>query len=484
MARPPPVPRVALAAALLALSPLLGCPGQKAADCSPTATRANVLATARAWYLFADQVPDFNAFDPADPSLSAQQFLDAIVAAAGAPDAGRGFSYLSTKEASSQFFDEGTSLGYGIGLRFEGTTQLFVTQVFGDAATPPGSPAARAGLARGDELLAIAPTQAGLDDAASQVADLLARNALTAAFSSGVAGTTRWFRVRHAGATAPVDLTATTAIYSLDPLPRAAAPIVLEVPAGQSDTGALKKVGYLHLRTFIGPAAALLRQAFADLKDRKVTDLIVDLRYDGGGRLDVAGLFVDLMSAGRPGPKFGLRHNPFRVAEDFDWPSSAEAGAIAPARVAFILTGSSASASELLPFALAADLGADVAVVGEASYGKPVGQYGFSSPDCPELLYLLSFQLASGGVRAQYFGGLPDAAWAGASCAAGDDLAHTMGDPAEVMTAAALGWIADRSCAGGAIPPTSSAARLARRLASPLEAPEPTLAQRHVPGLF
>jgi C-terminal processing protease CtpA/Prc len=478
-----PVPRAALAAALLALGPLLGCPGAKPADCSPAATKAAVLATARSWYLFAERVPDFAAFDPADPTLSPQQFLDAIVAAAGAPDTGRGFSYLSTKAASSQFFDEGTSLGYGLGLRFVGATQLFVSQVFGDAATPPGSPAAAAGFARGDELLAIAPSQAGLDAPASQVADLLARDALSDAFSSGLAGTTRWFRVRHAGATDPVDLTATTATYSLDPLPRAALPIVLTVPAAGSDTGVEKRVGYLHLRTFVGPAAPLLRQAFAALQAQGVTDLIVDLRYDGGGRLDVAGVFVDLLTAGRTGARFGLRHNALHVADDFDWPSGAEAAAIAPARVAFILTRGSASASELLPFVLAAQMGAQVAVIGEASYGKPAGQYGFSDPDCPELLYLLSFQLASGGVRAEYFGGLPDAAWTGGSCAADDDLTRPQGDPAEGMTGAALGWIADRSCAGGAIPVTGVAARRARVLAAPA-APEPSPAQRHVPGLF
>jgi hypothetical protein len=299
----------------------------------------------------------------------------------------------------------------------------------------------------------------------------------------------RWFRLRKAGAAAPVEVTATIALYLITPVPGAAEPIVLDVPVAESDTGAAKKVGYLALRTFVGPATAALRQAFASFESRGVTDLIIDLRYDGGGQLDVAATFIDLLSAGQQGSKFGLRHNLQRAqAEDFDWPSFTEASALAPARVAFILKQGSASASELLPFALVAVKGADVAVVGEASYGKPAGQYGFPIPGCQDLLYLLSFQLSNQfGVPAEYFDGLPDAAWAGASCTAADDPAHPMGDPLEAMTAAARGWIADRSCAGGPIMPvTGVAARRARTLVDPWAplGPEPTLAQRHVPGLL
>lgn len=477
------------ALAALAASLLAGCPPKsQTADCSPTGVKSNVLATARSWYLFTDQV-DYTPFDPADPTLSPQQFMDAIVAAAHAPDSGRGFSFLTTKAASTQFFDEGTSLGFGVGLHVAGGTQLFVTQVFGDTSVPPGSPAAQAGLARGDEILALAPTQAGLSDAASQMAAILALDAttpgtLSAAFSSSVAGTTRWFRVRHAGAVGPVDLSATTATYSLDPVPRSAAPLLLDVPAAASDTGAPKKVGYLMLRTFIEPAVPLLRQAFASLKANGVTDLIVDLRYDGGGRLDVAGTFIDLMSAGTTGsPKFELVYNAHHLSDGGTWFTAAEANALTPARVAFLMTRGSASASELLPFALSAFKGADVALVGETSFGKPAGQNSFASADCPDVLFLLSFQLTNVATLGEYFGGLPDAAWTGSSCAAADDLAHATGDPQEAMTGAALQWIADKTCAGGPIPLAPAAARRARVVAAPAP-PEPSMAQRHVPGLY
>lgn len=482
-----------LTVGLGAASPLAGCSGSSSGpDCSATTTKTGILGVAESWYLFSDLV-DFAAFDPARADQTPAQLLEAIVDSANAPDRGRGFSYLTTKAASSQLFDEGTSLGFGIGLRFVGTTQLFVTQVFGDAQVPGGSPAAQAGFARGDEILAIAPGVAPFPSATSldaerwQMAAILAADAavpgtLSAGFASGVPGTTRDFRLRKVDGT-EVDVQATTAVYSLDPVPRAAAPVIL-------DAGG-KKVGYLVLRTFINPAVPLLRQAFADFKAKGVTDLIVDLRYNGGGLLDVATVFLDLMGAGHTGDattpgdlQFELLVNTQQAAQRETYRFGAEVSAVAPARVAFIVTEGSASASELMVFALLPYLGSSVAVVGERTFGKPVGQFGFAGPDCPTLLYLLAFQLANRDATAEYFQGLPDVGFLGSSCAAPDDLTHRTSDPAEASTAAALQWIASGTCPGGPIPP--AAATLARRAAVAAfpEPPEPSLAQRHIPGLY
>lgn len=470
---------LALAALLAALA---GCSGGSsgAPACSDRATREDVETVASTWYLFKDQV-DFAAFDPADPSLTPAAFLDAIVNSAGGPDAGRHYSYLSTKAANQQLYDEGTALGFGMGLHQEGAGRLLLTQVFGEAmapGTPLRSPAAQAGFTRGDELLAIAPTQAALDDPSSQVAGLLARGALSAAFSSGVPGTTRWFRVAPRGGGAVVDRQATTAVYSLDPVPPVA---VLTSPGG-------RRAGYVMLRTFINPATPLLRDAFALFKaqDPPVTDLVVDLRYDGGGLLEVGKVLVDLMSAGRTGDvAYGLRHNAARSGQyDVTRTIAAEAGALAPARVAFITGPGTASASELLPFSLVASKGADVAVVGARSLGKPAGQYGFSSPDCPTVYVVLAFQLANAAGRAEYWDGLPDAAWAGASCAADDDLTRPAGDPEEASTRAALAFIDGGQAACTPIAPFAPPARRARVLAGEGAAEEPALVQRLVPNLF
>jgi hypothetical protein len=152
--------------------------------------------------------------------------------------------------------------------------------------------------------------------------------------------------------------------------------------------------------------------------------------------------------------------------------------------VAFIMGHGSASASELLPFALAPYLGADVALIGDRSLGKPAGQNPFPEDGCSTLYVILTFQLANSSGRAGYWDGLPDASWPGSSCQAADDLTHPANDAAEASTAMALQWIDGGQAACTPLPTTPPAARRAAALQAPLAAgPEPSLAQRHIPNL-
>ncbi|HEY6099205.1 MAG TPA: hypothetical protein VIW03_07230, partial [Anaeromyxobacter sp.] len=82
----------------------------------------------------------------------------------------------------------------------------------------------------------------------------------------------------------------------------------------------------------------------------------------------------------------------------------------------------------------------------------------------------------------------PDAgsppAFSGAFCAVEDDLAHDLGEPAEASTAAALEFLDAGACPA----PPAPAAPLGLTAARPPDvyplAAEPSLAQRHVNGLF
>jgi carboxyl-terminal processing protease len=87
-----------------------------------------------------------------------------------------------------------------------------------------------------------------------------------------------------------------------------------------------------------------------------------------------------------------------------------------------------------------------VTVVGERTYGKPVGQYGFDF--CDKTLFPVAFATRNARGEGDYFGGIP------ADCAAPDDFQHAFGDPSEGSLSAALGFIAtgrcDASAAAGA----------------------------------
>ena len=49
-----------------------------------------------------------------------------------------------------------------------------------------------------------------------------------------------------------------------------------------------RKIGYVFFRNFVRPSYEALDNAFAALKEAGVTELVLDLRYNGGGLVDVA----------------------------------------------------------------------------------------------------------------------------------------------------------------------------------------------------
>ena len=200
MRRPLPL---LLAALSLALA---GCPQPKPSDdCAPTSQKQSVRDLMRSWYLYPELLQPVDPSDPAYPTVDA--YLSALTAEAQAQGKDRGWTYATTASQTQAFFADGTSVGFGIGLLQRGM-QEFISQVF------PGSAAADAGFARGDELLAIGETEATLVD----VPTLIAGGGIGAAIGPATAGVARSFRVLTlSGATAVRTMTKRT--YGLDPVP-------------------------------------------------------------------------------------------------------------------------------------------------------------------------------------------------------------------------------------------------------------------------
>jgi len=465
---------------LLALPVLAGCP-QAEGDitgfgegfgtaCTTDLEKAHVLGYTRDWYLYQDLLPA--TVDPARYG-SAQALLDALTAEARAQDKDRGWSFLASLSQSSAFNSSGASAGFG--LQFiqpdAAAPRLFLSDVF------EGAPAFAAGFRRGDEILSVGESAAALVPIATLLADPAA---WSQAIGPPTAGVTRTFEVRTA---AGVDATRTLtkAAYALRPVPPQR---ILDLPSGG-------KAGYVALRTFIGPADAQLRDAFAAFKAAGVTRLVVDLRYNGGGLVSTAETLASLARAGGAGqPMFSYDYNDRHPERDQPRPFHAEPSAIAADRVAFITTHGSASASELVPNVLEPYV--PVALVGGRTYGKPVGQVPWDLPACDLAFYLVSFRLANAQGDADYYAGLPDAGghFSGPLCPAVDDLAHALGDPAEASVAVALawldgGWVDTASCPPPPVATFQASPLRVRpdRAAFPPEA-EPTFVQRWMPGTY
>jgi C-terminal processing protease CtpA/Prc len=429
------------------------------------------------WYLFPDLLA---AANPASFN-SVQSFLDARVAPARASGRDQGFTFATSIAEENALVNSGSSAGFGIRLSFNtAANRVFVVEAY------EGANGLAAGLDRGSEITAIGTTSANLQTVSSLMASG-GPQAVVNALGPSTAGTARVLRfVQPSGATIEQNITKTD--FALDPISNRYGALILNDGA--------KRVGYLNLRTFIiADAAAQLRQAYGQFAAQGVTELIIDFRYNGGGLVSVAETMGDLMGAGRTGQVFSrtvLR--PSKASENTTRNFRAETNAIAPTRIAFITTDSSASASELVANAMIPYLGANTAIVGSNTSGKPVGQFGFDLAACDLRVRAVTFQTLNANNQGDYFNGLapvfPNA------CRAGDDITRPFGDPREASIAAALDFLGGRACtpitasgtggtiAGGLTQGQRDRIGLDLPSHEPLQPEQPNAAQYQLPGLF
>ena len=440
-------------------------PTPTVAGCSVRERQDWAAARITEWHLF----PTLLA-STANPASYAdvQTYIDALVAPARAQSRDRFFTYITSIAQENAFFDSGASAGFGVRLSYDSVgRRLFVTEAF------EGAPALAAGLDRGTEITAIGSSATNLQTVTALFA-AGGSQAVSDALGPSTAGTARALRVITNGTTSEV--TVTKATFSLTPVSsRYGAKVLLDGP---------KKVGYLNLRTFIDTADPALRSAFASFKAQGVTELIIDLRYNGGGLVSIAELFGDLMGGGRAGQVFS--YTTFRTekaANNGQKNFAAQTETIAPTKIAFIGASGTASASELVMNSMRPYLGTSQALVGTNTFGKPVGQIAFDRSQCDDRLRVVAFRSENANRQGDYYTGL--ASVMERTCQATDDFAKPLGDATEASTKAALDFLGGRSCTAF----TASADGVQRAQASretyQLLTPDaPTPAQRETPGLF
>lgn len=424
-------------------------------------------AQLREWYLFPDTLPA--TLDPA-PYATVGDYIDALTATARAQRKDRYFTYLTSISSEDAYYTSGSSAGFGFRLTIDATARrAFVAETF------EGTAALAAGIDRGTEIVAIGTSANDLRTVDAIIA-AEGTGGVTNALGPGTAGTTRVLRVTDTTGTRTVTLAKTD--YSLTPVSsRYGAQII-------NDGG--RQVGYVNLRTFITTADPALRSAFASFRSAGVTNVIIDLRYNGGGLVSIAELMANLLGGARSTSQV-IDYTTFRpeksssnvIAQFAPQPQS-----IAPMKIAFIGTGGTASASELVIAQAIPYFHANAALIGTNTYGKPVGQIALDKSACDDRLRVIAFALQNANRQGAYYDGV--ASIMEASCQAGDDITHPLGDPQESSTRAALDYIAGRSCT----PITASAGTQAAqslRTTGPLEllTPDhPDTAQREVPGSF
>jgi hypothetical protein len=374
--------------------------------------------TLREMYLWYQELPDL------DPALypSPEAYLDAV----RVRPQDETFSYITSAEASSSFYSESQYIGLGFSFHWIlETGRARLTQVF------PDSPASEAEMARGDYLVAIG---------GRPIEELLEPGAFDAAIGPteiGVAVEIRWrspFGEDRSAVLTKRPVTIPTVsqkeVFDVDGLP----------------------VGYVHLRNFVEPSVGALDAAFAEFQARGVTDIVLDLRYNGGGLIEVSRHLGSLIGGFRTNtqPFVELAHNDKNSFRDrtfrFDDPEQS----LDVPRLVVIATRASASASELVIQGLKPFI--PVTIVGDRTYGKPVGQYGFEF--CGKILFPVSFRSRNATGETDFFDGIA------ADCPASDNLDRALGDPTESSLAEALYFLGHGRC-------SSSAQQAARALREP-----------------
>lgn len=438
-------------------------PAPTTSTCALSARQDFAKAVIDEWYLFPTLVD--NSVNKASHS-TVQSYIDALVAPARAQSRDRYFTYITSIAEENAFFNSGSSAGFGVRLNYDTSqNRVFVVEAF------EGAPALTAGIDRGTEIVAIGTSASNLQTVSSLMSSGGAQ-AVVDALGPNTAGTTRVLRVNIGGTLR--DLTVTKADYALDPVSNRYGALVL------NDGG--KRVGYINLRTFIDTAETDLKSAFATFKAQGVTEVIVDVRYNGGGLVRIAEVFGDLLAANKVGQVFS--YTTFRDSKASNNSTknfAAQTDAIAATKIAFIGYSGTASASELLANAFIPYLGNSTALIGSNTYGKPVGQIALDRAACDDRMRVVAFRTENASRQGDYYTGL--ASVFPRTCSAGDDITRQLGDPNETAIKTALDFLAGRTCT--AITASGGQTALSAGRKPELMRPaEPSAAQRETPGLF
>ena len=400
-----------------------------APNCTDRDTKKFVSETMGDWYLYVDALPaiDYTKFAGAPDALLDELTLNARVA-----NRDRFFSALTTVSEDNGFLVRGDFIGFGLTFARSLNGQgLFVVDVLEE------SPAARAGFMRGDRVLSIGKDSSDLVPV-SAIID--SPKNLSAALGSNFPGVTRTFLVQTTLGSQQERIVSKSA-FTYESVPHFR---ILEND-GQAP------IGYIQLRAFLESSGRSIKDALELFAQRDVRQIVVDLRYNGGGVLDVAQSFADLLSAGRVAGDVMFRTNynekhsaNSRIAEFRPTSKS-----IAAERIAFITTGLTASASEVLINSLSPYV--EVSIIGAQTLGKPVGNVAIDMPGCDVRLRLVAFSVVNGRGNGGYFDGLPDTSFSGAFCPTSEDLSKIPGNTDDPLMLEAVFWLNNRRCGGSTL---------------------------------
>jgi carboxyl-terminal processing protease len=311
------------------------------------------------------------------------------------------WSFIIPTSTYFEYFEGGRMTGYGFGFAPDDENHVRVSYVFDD------SPLKKAGITRGWKILSVDNTSVNINNIGALLGNL---DVDTQQFEvENLNGETRFFTFSKD--TVEINTVLLDTVFNINN----------------------KKVGYLVFKSFIETSKQELLESFGYFKDNEIDELIVDLRYNGGGRADIGVLLGGLIAGENVKNETMVQylHNSNHTDEDISIDFSLHENSLNLRRVVFIATKNTASASEMLINGL--DPFIEVVQVGDETHGKPVGMYSWVFKDFTVLP--VSFKIANATGFGEFFNGLPADAYVA------DDLTRAFGDTSEFCLNQSLYYI-------------------------------------------
>ncbi len=379
--------RLIIIAAFLGLGLLNSCEKEKIFPPTKDAT-IEFYELMDQWYYWKDSIADIDPDDYSTPSdlLEAMRFLPKDR-----------WSYITTKEEHAQYYEEGTYVGYGFGYSADVDGNIRITFLFEDSDLNDFD------IKRGWIIKKINNT---VIDENTNVSSLMGADEV---------GVSNSFEFES-----PTGETVSQSFNKKT--------VEMNTVGHEQviDIGGTK-VGYFVFKSFIGPSNDELSNVFNYFNSEGVDELVVDLRYNGGGRMDVVSHLAGLIIPDNVNGELFVRyeHNSDRYEYNENTYFEQEANSLKLNKVYFIASRGSASASEVIINSL--DPYIDVYIVGDDTYGKPVGMYSFESQLSDYVYVPISFKLLNADGFGGYYDGLS------ADSYVGDDLLEDFGPGEDVL---------------------------------------------------
>lgn len=318
------------------------------------------------WYLWYDKMPEVNVEDYDSP----ENLLEAL-----RYDSLDKWSYITSVESFNSYFEEGEYEGHGFGYTYDKDGKAWITFVF------KTSDFSGKGVTRGWQMLKI------------NGKDIQPFTDISTYLNGTTLGTVDRFEFLKPDQT-QVEISSTRKLIKMNT-------VLLADTLHVAD----QVVGHLVFKGFIAPSNAELDSAFSKFKTQGVQQLILDLRYNGGGRMDVTEKLASLIAGpGTDGKVFvKYRHNDKRSAYNSSVNFEHEVNALNLSQLIVIASRGTASASEAIINGLKPYL--NVVVIGDNTYGKPVGMHTWTYDDYA--FVPISFRLLNANNVGDYYEGLP-----------------------------------------------------------------------------